>query len=277
MAIIPKYTELNSAIYSGEVRHRRFTPKSHSFFYKVFMVYLDLYEVDQVFSKSPWWSSKKFNIAQFKRSDFFDKKQTGSLYDALADWLERENGKRPEGPIRMLANLRYFGFIINPITCYYCFDKTGNTLETVVAEVTNTPWGERCQYILNVEETNNNNSEKSNDKKQAFTFSKKMHVSPFQPMDLEYHWVGKTPDKNLLVHIDVHKNQQSIFDATLTLKREAMTSQSMNSILWRYPLMTSKVVAGIYWQAFKLFIKRIPFYGSPDSSLNNQERLKKTK
>ncbi len=265
MAAISKNIELNSAIYSGKVRHRRFTPKAHAFFYKVFMVYLDLHEIDQVFAKSPWWSNKKFNIAQFRRSDFFDKKQSGSLYDALANWLERENGKRPEGPIRMLANLRYFGFIINPITCYYCFDKTGKHLETVVAEVTNTPWGERCQYILNVADL-----EKNNSKKQTFTFTKKMHVSPFQPMDLEYHWAGKTPDKDLLVHIDVHQHQQSVFDATLTLKREAMTSQAMNSILWRYPLMTSKVVLGIYWQALKLFIKRIPFYGSPST---NTDRL----
>jgi len=272
MAEIPKDKVLNSAIYSGKVRHRRFAPKLHSFFYHVFMVYLDLDEIDQVFAKSSWWSNKKFNVAQFRRSDFFDKRKTGSLYDALADWLEHENGKRPEGPIRMLANLRYFGFIINPITCYYCFDKTGNTLETIVAEVTNTPWGERCQYILNVEGTNKDNELiKNASSKQAFTFAKKMHVSPFQPMDVEYHWTSKAPDKNLSIHIDVHQHQQSVFDATLTLKRETMTAQTMNSILWRYPLMTSKVMAGIYWQAIKLFFKRIPFFSNPDSRLNDSK------
>lgn len=230
------------------------------------MVYLDLQELDQVFAKSPLWSHKTFSIARFKRSDFFDKKNDGSLYDALANWLERENGKKPEGPIRMLTNLRYFGFIVNPITCYYCFDKTGTILETVVAEVTNTPWGERCHYMLNVG-ADRQSKAGGGLSKQAFSFAKKMHVSPFHPMDLQYYWTGKTPDKDLLVHIDVQQQQQSIFDATLTLKREEMTRQSMNSVLWRYPLMTTKVIAGIYWQALKLFVKGIPFYGRPSGTI----------
>ena len=168
-------TELNSAIYTGQVRHRRFSPKSHAFLYNVFMVYLDLQEVDDVFEQSRWWSSDRFNIAQFKRSDFFDKHADGSLYDAVSSWLERENGSRPEGPIRMLANLRYFGFIINPITCYYCFDKTGKKLQTIILEVTNTPWGEYCKYILNVTDSaKDSDASTPQSTKQAIKFSKKM-------------------------------------------------------------------------------------------------------
>jgi DUF1365 family protein len=257
---------LNSAIYSGQVRHRRFSPKKHSFIYNVFMVYLDLQELDDVFVQSRWWSKERLNIAQFRRSDFFDKDADSSLYEAIADWLELENGRRPEGPIRMLANLRYFGFIINPITCYYCFDKLGKELQTVVLEVTNTPWGDRCHYILNIDDSSNDiNTDTELQNKQALSFSKKMHVSPFQPMGLEYHWVGKAPNKNLLVHLDVHREQESIFDATLTLKREVISKNSMNSILWRYPLMTIKVVISIYWEAFKLFLKRIPFFSAPNN------------
>ncbi|MFT7017583.1 MAG: DUF1365 family protein [Cellvibrionaceae bacterium] len=264
MSVAVNSNNLNSAIYSGQVRHRRFSPKQNSFVYQVFMVYLDLQELDDVFVQSRWWSQQQFNIAQFKRSDFFDKQSKGSLYEAIADWLELENGRRPEGPIRMLANLRYFGFIINPITCYYCFDKHGQELETIVLEVTNTPWGERCQYILNVTgSTNVSSAQKSQHAQQAISFSKKMHVSPFQPMDLEYHWVGKAPDKNLLVHIDVHQDKQSVFDVTMTLKRQTLSKKNMNSVLWNYPLMTTKVVVGIYWEAVKLFVKRIPFFSMP--------------
>jgi DUF1365 family protein len=249
---------LASAIYQGTVRHRRYFPKCHEFTYRVFMVYLDLQEIDTVFSQSRWWSCIGFNVAQYKRSDFLDGRSDTSLYDSVADLVEANSGQRPVGPIRMLANLRYFGFIINPITCYYCFDATGKVLQTVVAEVTNTPWRKRCHYILHVD---NNTSDK-----QHFSFAKAMHVSPFQPMDLDYHWLGKTPADNLLVHIDVHQQKQSIFDATLVLQREPMTASVMNRVLYRYPWMTLKVCVSIYWQAVKLAIKRIPFYSNPGDS-----------
>ena len=265
MNIDANSSNLSSAIYSGQVRHRRSSPKPHNFVYQVFMVYLDLQELDDVFVQSRWWSLEQFNIAQFKRADFFDKQSKGSLYKAIADWLEHENGKRPEGPIRMLTNLRYFGFIINPITCYYCFDEQGKELQTIVLEVTNTPWGQRCHYILNLADSNAAaSSKKLVHAKKAINFSKKMHVSPFQPMALEYYWVGESPAKNLLVHIDVHQDDESVFDATLTLKREAFNKKNMSKVLWRYPLMTTKVVAGIYWEAVKLFVKGIPLFSVPN-------------
>jgi len=245
-------TQLASAIYQGTVRHRRFTPKKHEFTYNVFMVYLDLQELDQVFAKSVWWSKDRLGLAQYKRTDFFDGKEDVSLYDAIANYVEKHNGKRPDGPIRVLTNLRYFGFIINPITCYYCFDSTGERLQTVVAEVTNTPWRQRCQYILNVDDPNND--------KQSFVFDKAMHVSPFQAMDLQYHWSGKTPDNNLLVHIDVKRQREPQLDATILMKRQAMTTQTMNKVIFRYPWMTLKVFFAIYWQAFRLWVKGIPFY-----------------
>ncbi len=249
--------DLSSAIYQGTIRHRRFTPKQHEFSYKIFMVYLDLHELDEVFSQSRWWSKDRVNVARFKRTDFFDENSDKPLYESVADLVEKHNGERPCGPIRMLANLRYFGFIINPITCYYCFDKTGEKLQTVVAEVTNTPWRQRCHYILNVD--------KPESDKQRFTFSKAMHVSPFQPMELDYHWIGKTPSHDLFVHIDVTNKHQSVFDATMTLKHQPMTATMMNKVLLRYPWMTLKVFASIYWQAVKLMFKRIPFYSNPNA------------
>jgi DUF1365 family protein len=292
-------SELSSAIYSGVVRHRRYGEKTNNFSYKVFMVYLDLQELDQVFSLSPWWSNKKFNFAWYKRSDYGvfcdgldhnketvnqadkmrstsvsantntnvdssinvntsikgSKLEKNSLYNNIAGLVEKESGVRPSGPIRMLTNLRYFGYIINPITCYYCFDESGKQLQTIVAEVTNTPWKERCHYVLPV-----NNDMQS---KQEIYFSKTMHVSPFQPMNLEYCWRGKTPEKNLLVHIDVFKEQQRIFDATMTLTRSAMTKKNMHSFLFRYPLMTMKVFLGIHWQAIILFFKKITYHPNP--------------
>lgn len=272
-----------SAIYEGTVRHRRYAPKYHGFTYRVFMVYLDLQEMDKVFAQTPLWSNKGISLSWFRRKDFFDGKEN-DLYNAVASYVEEETGSRPNGAIRMLTNLRYFGFIINPITCYYCFDKTGEVLETVVAEVTNTPWGERCHYILdmrdhdNAPDVKNENLDEKNHtmKLSPITFEKAMHVSPFQPMNLVYQWRGKQPSKQLVIHLDVfaaddmsYKNTSEgelpspVFDATLVLERQSLTKKTMNKKILCYPLMTVKVFASIYWQAIKLWWKKIPFYSAP--------------
>ncbi|MBX2807076.1 MAG: DUF1365 domain-containing protein [Cellvibrionaceae bacterium] len=260
-----KAKPLNSAIYQGRVRHRRFTPQYREFSYQVFMVYLDLHELDQVFSQSLWWSHTHFSLAWFRRQDFFDGK-SGSLYDAVANKVQKNTGERPKGPIRMLTNLRYFGFIMNPITCYYCFDRQGKIVETIVAEVTNTPWKERCHYILkpgkhDLAQTKN---------QQRFQFNKIMHVSPFQPMHLIYQWYSKTPDHHLLMHIEVQDKVDSkkVFDASLNLQHQPMNRATMRHFIWRYPWMTVKVGAAIYWQALKLFVCKNRYFSKPQTSKN---------
>lgn len=275
---------LYSAIYEGTVRHRRFSPKYHAFTYHVFMVYLDLQEIDIVFKQTPWWSHKNFSLSWFRRKDFFDGASTGDLYSAVASYVEKETGDRPNGAIRMLTNLRYFGFLINPITCYYCFDKTGERLETVVAEVTNTPWGQRRHYILPMQAGGAPNNvtgdvtanESSVMKTAPVLFDKTLHVSPFQPMDLVYSWRGKAPAEKLSIHLDIFSSGSipqeytgdakvsPVLDATLLLERKPMTKAVMDKKITRYPLMTVKVFAAIYWQAVKLWWKKIPFYSAPE-------------
>ncbi|MFT6791740.1 MAG: DUF1365 family protein [Cellvibrionaceae bacterium] len=243
------------------MRHRRFGAKPNAFIYRVFMVYLDLQEIDKVMTLSRFWSASHFNLAWFRRSDYFDGDSQKPLYNAVADLVQQRTGICVEGPIRMLTNLRYFGYIINPITCYYCFDKSGQNLQTVVAEVTNTPWGERTHYVLPLTEGNGVSD------KQRFLFAKGMHVSPFQSMGMEYRWRGKTPSRSLFIHIDVDRDEQTVLDATVVLKRKAMNPSTMNQILMRYPLMTVQVLVGIYWQALKLFVKGARYY--PNSKKTN--------
>ena len=265
---MPKKTakHLNSAIYQGVVRHRRFDAKNNNklqreFSYSVFMVYLDLHELDDVFAQSPWWSQSRLNLAYFRRTDYFDRKNT-PLYEAVATLVEQQLGAKPKGPIRMLTNLRYFGFIINPITCYYCFDATGEKVETIVAEVTNTPWGQRCHYVLPVDEQQKASLENT----QTLAFSKQMHVSPFQPPDLDYRWLSRSPDKKLDLHIDVNQHGNKVLDATMNLKHQAMTPASMRYFVWRYPWMTLKVFGAIYWQALKLLLRKSRFYSNETES-----------
>jgi uncharacterized protein len=252
-------TELNSALYSGWVRHRRMSPKSHSFRYQVFMVYLDLDELELVFELSPFWSAHRWAPARFKRNDFHGNPKL-SLRQAIVETIKLNTGRTHRGPIRVLANLRYFGFIMNPLTTYYCFDPSGSYLEFIVAEVNNTPWGEKHAYVLSCS---------PEQQKHEFDFAKTFHVSPFNPLTMEYRWLSTTPDKKLLIHLENWQANVKVSDATLHLQRQSINARSMNLALIRYPFMTVKVIASIYWQALRLWFKGVPYFAHPKNVPNN--------
>ncbi|MET0355663.1 MAG: DUF1365 domain-containing protein [Cellvibrio sp.] len=246
-----------SAIYSGKVRHRRFSPKQHAFEYNVFMMYLDTSEIEKIFSLSPWWSLSHFSPVQYKRSDFhidqknLHNKNLPSVDESIRNTVESATDKRPTGPIRMLVNLRYWGFNMNPLSTYYCFDDAGEKIIAILAEVHNTPWNERHAYVLTGEDFSN---------KQHISFHKEFHVSPFNPIEMDYHWHSSTPGKTLALHLENWQGQQKIMDATMTLAHESITPSSLNKILIRFPWMTVKIIMAIYWQALKLWWKRVPIF-----------------
>jgi DUF1365 family protein len=245
---------ISSAIYEGVVAHSRLQPKKHSFHYKVFMMYIDLTNSQQLFEKSWFWSLYKFNLACFLRKDYLGDKDV-PLVDAVKSKVEKETGNRPQGRVCVLTNFRYFGYINNPISCYYCFDADDN-LEFLVAEVTNTPWGERHAYVIPCNDKTGYISDE---------FTKQHHVSPFMPMELQYSWKSTLPEEQLKIFIDLYHENEKCFFASLLLKRKALSRANLNRVMILYPFMTMKVLLGIYWQAFLLWIKKIPFYPNPRS------------
>lgn len=248
---VPDSGTLHSAIYVGSVRHRRILPKRHEFTYQVFMMYLDLDELEQVFEKSPLWSASFPALARFRRQDFLGPVEI-PLDQAVRDCVLQETGVKVQGPIRLLTNLRYFGFLINPVSCYYCFDQQ-QQLQFIVAEVTSTPWRERVRYVIPARSPH-----------QSHRFAKRMHVSPFMPMNMTYHWRSRTPCNSLSIHLQNWRNGEEAFNATLALRRVEISTDSLNHCLLRYPFMTMKVALAIYWQALRLFIKRVPFFKHSD-------------
>lgn len=274
-------SQARSAIFKGYVRHRRFEPKAHAFNYPLFMLYLDLDELPGLFARKWYCSMRGFNLLRFKREDYFSAEQS-DLKQAVIDRMSPYVTGSIHS-VRALMHVRYFNIIFNPVVFYYCFDEQEQLLG-ILAEITNTPWGERHAYVLPIvaseaaPESHPAYSLKGKEKHQ-FEFAKAFHVSPFNPMNMDYRWVFSAPGEKLFVHMDnfmqplepVEPENKSVkhFDATLVLSRVNF-EENLARILIQYPLMTVKVITGIYWQALKLKLKGVPFYDHPKTrDLNN--------
>jgi DUF1365 family protein len=259
----PTHAANASAIYTGWVRHRRFAPHANAFRYRVYMLYLDLAEIDHVFDGRALWSVERGNLATFRRSDYFGAAHV-PLADAVRDRVAADTGRRPRGPIRLLTHLRYFGLAFNPVSFYYCYAEDGVTLEAILAEITNTPWRERHAYVLPVAGAARSGSAL------RWDFAKAFHVSPFMPMERAYAWRFTPPGANLRVHMDVidPADGSREFDATLVLERRDLTGAHLARVLAAHPCMTAKIVAAIHWQALRIFLRGNPVYDHP----NKKER-----
>ena len=264
---------MHSRIYTGWVAHQRFAPKKHGFKYRAFMMYLDLDELPTLFKNSLFWSYNKANIASFKRADYYGDPQK-PLKNEISDLIYAATDQYPRGALRLLTNMRYFGHCFNPVSFYYCFEADGKNLQAIVTHITNTPWGEDYAYVHDY--TNQNSIEKitkntKNGEITAFKLDKKFHVSPFMPMEISYDWAFKLHQNQLFVHMKNYQQTNDItsditseiFNATLALQAQIITPKALNLLLIQYPLMTMKVVLGIYWNALLLWLKGIPFYSHP--------------
>ena len=248
---------LSSCIYEGWVRHRRYAPHAHAFRYRLYLMYLDLAELDAVFAGRRLWSVNQRNLGEFRRSDYLGDAAM-PLDEAVRARIRDACGRAPSGPIRLLAHLRTFGHCFNPVAFYYCYAEDGVTLDTVVAEITNTPWRQRHSYVLPVAQA------QVHGRALRWDFRKAFHVSPFLPMQRGYAWRLTAPAEDLRVHMDVLDGAQRDFDATLVLQRQPLTAANLARVLLRYPAMSARVVAAIHWQAFLIFLRRNPVYAHPD-------------
>lgn len=246
---------MTSGLYVGRLEHRRLTPKVNAFQYNLFMVCLDLDELESVFRGRWLWSVERFNWATFRRSDHL--RRPGPLAQALRDLVQEQLGFRPAGPIRLLTHLRYCGYCFNPISVYYCYAQDNTTLEAIVAEVHNTPWGEEYVRALDARQGPNDGTF------YRFDLEKEFHVSPFMPLDLHYTWRFTAPGEKLAAQMDLFREGAPVFEVALHLQRRPLDGATMAGALLRWPWMTCRVVVAIYWQALRLKCKGVPVFSHP--------------
>lgn len=241
---------LTSRFYTGYLRHRRFSPVRHEFSFKLFMCWLNLDELEQLpFTQA----GRSWRWVRFKREDYLAPHSV-PLKTAVLDQVEEQTGRRPKGPVFLLTHLRYGGLCFNPISLYYCFNPAGG-LEAVLGDVSNLPWQERQAYVAPC---------KPEQTKHRAHFAKKMHVSPFNPMAQDYTWVFTTPEERLVMHMENRDPDGSLpFDSTLTLQRRDDLGTSIRRLLVRHPWLSLKVIAGIHFQALRLWLKKSPVYAHP--------------
>ncbi len=243
---------MKSCIYKGRVRHQRYAPRVHAFTYSLFMMYVDLDELPTLFNKYLLWAVNKPNLASFHCEDHHG--DGSNLADSIRSLVFEQSGQKIDGPIRLLTHFRYFGYVFNPLSMYFCYDSTDQHITHVVAEVMNTPWKEQHCYVL---------SNKQRNQVISASHRKEFHVSPFMNMDMQYHWNIQTPDDHMNVSIENWAQGEKVFDASIYLQRVAINSINLRNVLLNFPLMTLKITAMIHYQALKLWMKGIRYVPHP--------------
>lgn len=281
-----------SAIYEGIVRHRRNIPKVHEFDFRFFMLLLDLDEIESRFGRGWVWSTRRLALCRFREADHLkehlgsDPKNRPSLRQRALQTLNGHNVHETVGPIKLLTQLSYLGFTMNPVSFFYCYDPSGERLVAIIAEVNNTPWGEQHLYVVPSSSFDAKSAVRSGDIKKEF------HVSPFLDLNMNYRMSFSLPRENLAVRIEnrplesrpdtddsnstqrkvtsASKSRKNFIDVTMLLERRPMTSSALNWLLIKYPAISFKVFLGIYWNALLLYLKNIPFVPHPNKRNKDQ-------
>ncbi|MCE0558065.1 DUF1365 domain-containing protein [Motilimonas sp. E26] len=239
----------HSAIYTGIVRHRRFSPVGHEFKYQVFFLGLDLDELGAVEKLGSWFKQNRWAPLSFNHQDYLHKNQPVSR-QAVWQKVQDLGGVALNGRVLMLGQLRCFGIYFSPVNFYYCYNDA-DELIYLLAEVSNTPWNERHYYLVDIAANQ--------------PTDKVFHVSPFMDLNMKYYWRIKAPGKQLRLHME-NRNEAKLFDASLMLQRVDLTNQNLRKQVIKLPSMAIKTLAGIYWQALKLYLKKVPYIPHPGPS-----------
>ena len=241
-----------NALYVGRLRHRRYGQPEHAFSYGVWHVLLDLEHLATTCRRIPFLSHNRFNLLSFDDRDHM-RPERAPVRDKLEHWLRGLGLEPPAGAVLLLTGLRHLGSGFNPVSFYFCHDADG-ALDHVVAEVNNT-FGETLCYLLDPG---------GGQRVVRHREPKRFHVSPFQPTAGEYRFRITAPAERLTVHIDLLRDGERVFDATLSSRRRPLTPRSLLAATARHGHLSALTIARIHWQALRLWLKGATFHSKPE-------------
>ncbi len=212
---------------------------------------LDTREIDEIFAHHPMWSSHRWAPVRFKRADYIGDPKI-PIDQTVRDLVGERTGTRPSGPVTMLTSLRVWGWSFNPITCYYCLSDEDGSVENLIMDVTNTPWGEHHAYVVGPPGEHH--------------FDKTFHVSPFMPMDMTYTVRFSAPGERLSLSFDVEKGGSTRLRASMALSRRPIDSWSMFKMATRPWLGSMGFTAAIYCNALVLTLRGARYYPHPEKA-----------
>jgi DUF1365 family protein len=251
---------INSCLYKARVMHHRLAPKVHRFHYDIFMFYLDLDEIDGLSKRLKFMSRNRFNLFNFRDKDHLQLPKENpdtskNVRRHITDYLQQNGVTIGNGRIMVLTNLCTMGYQFNPVSFYYCYDEADNIVCSIV-EVCNT-FLEMKPYFLGTD-TKQNDTFKLNTEKYFY-------VSPFIDMDTNFDFDLHIPGEKLQVKIDDYtKSGDRFFISTLSGTKKPLTDGYLLYYFFSFPFITLKVIVLIHWQAFKLWLKKIPFHRKGD-------------
>lgn len=239
---------MNSQLCEGYVSHKRSEYAEHAFRYPLYMMWVDLDEVEKLDLVHWALGTNWFNVLRFKASDYLQG-EVGSVKNRALAAISKLGVKESFEHVFVLCQGRCFGFYFSPVNFYF-YKNCHNQFKYMVAEVSNTPWNERFHYLIPLDALKVNHA-------------KQFHVSPFMDLAMEYHWRVKTDDEQVKIVIDNYRENEQVFNASLHLYRNPLSAQVIKKTIRTFPAMTLSVVKGIYWHALQLFLKKVPFISHP--------------
>lgn len=253
-----------SGVYVGSVMHQRFSPKRHFLKYNMFSILIDLDELEIVDRRLWFFSIDKFNIISLNHKDYGDGSK--NLKKNILEKVENYNKSSRVNKVHLLTMPRIFGYVFNPLNVYFCYDHN-NLLCDILYEVSNT-FGEKHDYVFHI----------ASSEGRSYTHSceKSFYVSPFLEMDLRYKFRIRAPDQSYSILIDVFKENSLILRAHQRLKYYELTDLRLIKLIFLLPFMTLKIIIGIHFEAFLLWIKGVALVPRLSREIDNNKSLKNT-